>query len=481
MRILFIYKDVNLSGPSGILSLSAVLRAAGHETGLALAERRGFLSRVRDFNPDVLAYSVTTGFHRFYLDINRQLRADLARNGKRVLSLFGGPHATFFPEMIEAEGVDMVCRGEGEDVIVDLANALGRGDDYSRIENLWVKNGAGIIRNDMRPLIENLDRLPFPDRDLLFTQDRFTRDSPMKIFFPNRGCPYLCTYCFNHKYNELYRGKGDIIRHRSVGNLLAEIRDVRARWPLKFIFFLSDNFILDREWVNEFADRYRREINLPFSCNVRANLVDEKVASDLKKAGCLSVIFGVESGDEHLRNDILKRQISDEIILSAGSLLRAQGIHLYTQNILALPGETFQQALQTLNLNQQLRPSYAWASIFQPYPSNELTDYAIQNGYFDGNSDRVDYTFHGRTAMKFSSRRERRMFTNLHRLFGIMAEWPSLGKYARALCAMPLTPIYSILYKLWYGYTNRYRIYPYPLSMREFLMGLFRFFRKDTS
>ncbi len=481
MRILFIYKNVNLSGPSGILALSAVLRAAGHETGLALAERRRFRDRVRDFNPDVLAYSVTTGFHRFYLEINRQLRIDLARKGKQVLSLFGGPHATFFPEMIEDEDIDIVCRGEGEDAIVDLANALGRDGDYSHIENLWVKNGAGIVRNDMRPLIANLDRLPFPDRDLLFDQDRFTRDSPMKIFFPNRGCPYLCTYCFNHKYNELYRGKGDIIRYRSVGNLLAEIGEVRSRWPLKFIFFLSDNFILDREWVREFAGRYRREVNLPFSCNVRANLVDEKMASDLKKAGCVSAIIGVESGDEHLRNDILKRQMSDETILRAGSLLRAKGIRLYTQNILALPGETFQQALLTLELNQRLGPSYAWASIFNPYPSNELTDYAIKNGCFDGNTDRVDYTFHGRSVMNFSSRRERRMFTNLHRLFGMMVEWPSLGKYARMLCTMPLTPVYSLLYKLWYGYTNRYRIYPYPLSLRESLMGLIRFFRKDTS
>ncbi|MGD0100904.1 MAG: radical SAM protein [Acidobacteriota bacterium] len=481
MRFLFIYKNVNLSGPSGILALSAVLRAAGHETGLALAERRRFLAGVRDFNPDVLAYSVTTGFHRFYLNLNRQLRSVLARNGKRVLSLFGGPHATFFPEMIEAEGVDIVCRGEGEDAILDLANALSRGSDYSRIENLWVKNGAGIVRNDMRPLIASLDRLPFPDRDLLFDQDRFTRDSPMKIFFPNRGCPYLCTYCFNHKYNELYRGKGEIIRYRSVDNLLAEIAQVRSRWSLKFIFFLSDNFILDREWVGEFAERYRREINLPFSCNVRANLVDEKVASDLKKAGCISVIFGVESGDERLRNDVLKRRMSDEVILRAGSLLRAQGIRLYTQNILALPGETFQQALLTLDLNQRLRPSFAWASIFQPYPSNELTEYAIQSGYFDGNSDKVDYTFHGRSVMNFSSRRERRMFTNFHRLFGIMVEWPSLGKFARMLCALPLTSVYSILYKLWYGYTNRYRIYPYPMSMRESLMGFIRFFRKDTS
>jgi len=481
MRILFIYKDINLSGPFGILSLSAALRAAGHETGLALSGRRGFLARVRDFKPDVLAYSVTTGFHHYYLDINRRLKAELGRNGRKVLTLIGGPHATFFPEMLESEGVDAVCRGEGEDAIVDFADALGHGGDYTRIRNLWVKNGGGIIRNEVRPLIENLDRLPFPDRDLLFSQDRFVRDAPMKIFFANRGCPYLCTYCFNHKYNGLYRGKGEIVRYRSVDHLLAEIKDVRTKWPLKYIFFLSDNFVLDKDWVGEFAERYRAEIGLPFTCNVRANLVDEKVASDLKRAGCVSVLFGVESGDERLRNDILKRQMSDEAILGAGSLLRANGIRLYTQNILALPGETFRQALSTLALNQRLEPAYAWASIFTPYPSNELTEYAIRNGYFEGNSDRVHHSFHSRSVMNFSGRRERRMFTNLHRLFGIMVEWPSLARYARVLCAMPVTPIYSILYKLWYGYTNRYRIYPCPLSLRESLTGLVRFFRKDGS
>ncbi len=479
MRILFICRDINLSEPLGILSLSAVLRAAGHETGLALAERRGFLARVRAFRPDVLAYSVTTGFYRYYLDLNRQLKTDLARNGGRVLTLIGGPHATFFPEMVESEGVDAICRGEGEDAILDFANALERGSDYSRIRNLWVKGDRGTIRNDMRPLIADLDRLPFPDRDLLYSLDRFTRDSPMKTFFPNRGCPYLCTYCFNHKYNDLYRGKGEIIRYRSVENVLAEIKDVRSKWPLKHIFFLSDNFVLDREWVGEFAERYRAEIKLPFTCNVRANLVDEKVASDLKKAGCISVLFGVESGDEHLRNDILKRQMSDEVILHAGKLLRAANIRLYTQNILALPGESFPQALCTLKLNQRLRPSYAWASIFTPYPSNELTEYAIQHGYFEGNS--VNHSFHSHSVMKFSSRRERLMFTNLHRLFGILVEWPFLGRYARALCATPVTPVYSVFYKLWYGYTNRYRIYPSPVSLRQSLVGLVRFFKKDSS
>jgi len=362
-----------------------------------------------------------------------------------------------------------------------FANALERGHDYSRIQNLWVKSDSGVVRNDLRPLIADLDRLPFPDRDLLFSMDRYTRDSPMKIFFPNRGCPYLCTYCFNHKYNSMYRGKGDIIRYRSVENVLAEIKDVRSKWPLKHVFFLSDNFILNRDWVSEFADRYSVEIGLPFTCNVRANLVDEKVASDLEKAGCVSVLFGVESGDEHLRNDILKRQMSHAILIRAGELLRLANIRLYTQNILALPGETFNQALSTLELNRRLRPSYAWASIFTPYPSNELTDYAIQNGYFDGNNDRVNHSFHSHSVMKFSNWRERRRFTNLHRLFGILVEWPFLERHTRLLCALPLTSVYSLLYKLWYGYANRRRIYPYPLSLRESLIGFIRFFKKDQS
>jgi anaerobic magnesium-protoporphyrin IX monomethyl ester cyclase len=481
MRILFVCKNINLSEPMGILSLSAVLRRAGHETCLALAERRGFLGCVREFGPDILAYSVTTGFHLYYVGLNRQLKKELEKTGKQVLTLIGGPHATFFPDIVESEGVDVICRGEGEAAVVDLADALARGEDYSGIQNLWVKTSRGIIRNEMRPLLANLDLLPFPDRDLLFSIDRFTRDLPIKIFFTSRGCPYLCTYCFNHRYNSLYEGKGEIVRYRSVNNVLEEIQQVRSKWQLKHLFFLSDTFVLDKAWVHEFSERYSTEVNLPFTCNVRANLVDEQVAADLKKAGCVSVLFGVESGDEYMRNNILKRHLSDQVLVRAAELLRAAGIRLYTQNILALPGETFSQALKTLALNQQLKPAYAWASIFTPYPSNELTEYAIQNGYFEGDADQVNYSYHSHSVMKFQNWRERRLFTNLHRLFGIFVEWPFLSRYARVLCGMPLTPLYSIFYKLWYGYTNRCRIYPYPVSLREFLVGLIRFFKKDKS
>ena len=278
MRVLFIYKDVTLTEPLGVLYLAATLRRAGHEAALALADRRSFARDVESFQPDVLAYSVTTGYHQYYLRLNRELRAALK---KPVVSVFGGAHATFFPEFVEEEGVDVVCRGEGEEAVVELVDRLARGDDYRHIPNLWVKENGTVHQNEVRALVADLDAVPFPARDILYDYDKYMRNVTMKHFFPMRGCPYLCTYCFNHKYNQLYRGKGEVLRWRSVDNVLAEIGEVREHYPLKFVRFLSDNFTNGKAWVAEFADKYGPEVGLPFHCNVRANMVDEKVARDL--------------------------------------------------------------------------------------------------------------------------------------------------------------------------------------------------------
>jgi anaerobic magnesium-protoporphyrin IX monomethyl ester cyclase len=479
MRILFIFKDINLIEPLGILYLAAVLRQAGHEPDLEVVARNNFHSHVKAFRPDILAYSTTTGFYQFYKEVNRQLKDELARDGRRVISIVGGPHATFFPELIEDDGFDVVCRGEGEGAIVDFANAIARGEDYTLIANLWVKLNGSIYKNEVRPLIGNLDCIPFPARDLLYNHDHYLSHYSVKNFSISRGCPYLCTYCFNHKYNELYRGKGEIVRYRSPGNVIAEINEVRSKWPLKYILFLSDTFIMDKEWVSEFADRYRVEVGLPFVCQVRPNLMDEKVGKDLKRAGCHMAYMGVESGIERFRNDILKRKISDETILNAGRILVANGINLFTQSVLGLPGESFQDALATLDINQRLRPAFGWASLFMPYPATELTEYAIKNNYFDGNFDRVFYCFYHHSVLNFTNEADRRKITNLHRLFGVMVEWRWLGRFARVLCSAPLTPVYTLVYKLWYGYIGLVRNTPYRIGIREFFATLLFFFRKD--
>jgi anaerobic magnesium-protoporphyrin IX monomethyl ester cyclase len=478
MRVLFIYKDVTLTEPLGVLYLAAALRRAGHEASLALADRRHFRQQAQDFEPDILAYSVTTGYHQFYVDLNRDLKAALT---KPVLSVFGGPHATFFPEFVEEEGVDVVCRGEGEEAMVELADYMSRGDDYRRVRNLWVKENGAVRRNDVRPLVADLDALPFPARDILYDYDKYMRGVTMKHFFPMRGCPYLCTYCFNHKYNQLYRGKGQVLRWRSVDNVLAEIKEVREGYPLKFVRFLSDNFTNAKEWVAEFADKYRGEVGLPFHCNVRANMVDEKVARDLARAGCVSVLLGIETGDDGVRNDLLKRNMSRETIVAACRYLRENGVNVYASNMIGLPGETFEQALETLKLNQECRPAFAWSALFMPYPRTELTEYAVRRGYFDGDPNAVFHTFHDHSVLRFRSEKEGRMLANLHKLFGVMVEWPFLARFARALCRVPANPLYKTIFTLWYGYTNRRRIFPYPLGVKGFVAGVKRFFRKDQA
>ncbi len=478
MRVLFIYKDVTLTEPLGVLYLAAALRRAGHETALALADRRSFAQDVQEFDADVLAYSVTTGYHQYYVGLNRELRAVLK---KPVLSVFGGAHATFFPEFVEEEGVDVVCRGEGEKAIVELVDRLARGDDYRSIPNLWVKENGVVHQNDVGPLVADLDALPFPARDILYDYDKYMRNVTMKHFFPMRGCPYLCTYCFNHKYNQLYRGKGKVLRWRSVDNVLAEIEDVRERYPLKFVRFLSDNFTNGKEWVADFADKYRRRVGLPFHCNVRANMVDEKVARDLARAGCVSVLLGIETGDDAVRNELLKRNMSRETIVAACRYLRENGVNVYASNMIGLPGETFEQALETLRLNQECRPAFAWSALFMPYPRTELTEYAVQHGYFDGDPNAVFRTFHDHSVLRFENETEERMLSNLHKLFGVMVEWPFLARLARPLCKLPPNPLYKLIFTLWYGYTNRRRIFPYPLGLDGFVAGVKRFLRKDKA
>ncbi|MEK6820224.1 MAG: radical SAM protein, partial [Nanoarchaeota archaeon] len=335
MRVAFILKTITVSSPLGIMYLSAALKKEGHETALFYFRRRDFLEKLKRFKPDILAYSITTGAHREYIALNRKIKKSL-----NAVSVFGGPHPTFYPEMIEENGVDAICRGEGEEAFVEFVNKLEKGKSTDRVKNFWIKRGKRIIKNPVRKLKENLDELPFPDREVVYKTDRFFLDFKMKRFMASRGCPFKCTYCFNRQYNQLYKNKGRIVRCRSVDNLLEEIKQVKSRYPTKLIKFVDDTFILDKIWLEEFCDKYRKEIGLPFICNIRADLVTEDIVEQLKKAMCIAVYIGIESGNEKARREVLERNMSDEQILNACRLFRKYGIKIIAQNMLGLPGET---------------------------------------------------------------------------------------------------------------------------------------------
>jgi Fe-S oxidoreductase len=270
MRVLFVIKQIDYE-PLGLLYLSSTLRQAGHQVRLAVAAEEDPVAVAREWQPGVVGYSVYTGSQTFYRDLNLRIKAAVPG----VVSVFGGPHPTYFPEFIHEPGVDAVCLGEGEGALLDLVNAVEAGRPLSGIENWWFKRDGEVERNPLRPLEPDLDRLPFPDRELIYSYDPFTRQSGIKHFITSRGCPYNCTYCFNHALAALYRGKGRRLRQMSVDRVIEEVKGVQERYPLQFVVFLDDLFIVSTGWLRELAARFPREIGLPFFCNVRANLVNE--------------------------------------------------------------------------------------------------------------------------------------------------------------------------------------------------------------
>ena len=473
MRVLFVIRHADYI-PMGLMHLSSVLKKAGHQVDLVISTHQDPIQAAKEFKPQIVGYTIYTGLHRYYLELNKAIKEAL---GGKVFSVFGGPHATFFPEVIEEEGVDGVCIGEGEEAMLDLANALEGGSDYTSIPNWWFKMDGEIIRNRVRPLLEDLDSLPFPDRELFYAKDAFSRESGLKHFISSRGCPYRCSYCFNQAFNEIYRGLGKIVRHRSVDNVIEELRWVKSKYPLRFVVFLDDLFIWPLKWVEEFAEKYPREIGLPFFCNVRPNLVNKELVRLLKEAGCHSVGMGVETGDEQLRKTLLKRDITQEQIMESARLIKEAGIRLITTNMIGLPGGSLEVDFKTLELNIACRPDYANVFLYQPYPGTELGEYAKEQGLLEGFYDDIGPSAWDHSIIRFSGEKEKRQVENLSKLFALVVEWPFLMPLVKVLIQLPPNPIFRLVYKLWKGYTIKNRIHPYPISIKEFWQTVRHFLR----
>lgn len=479
MKVLFVFKEIGLTEPLGVPYLSASLKESGYRTKLIQIEKteRPY-EEIEEYSPDIIAYSFSTGFQRYILEVNRKIKERLPD----TISVFGGPHPTFFPEIIDEDEVDVVCRGEGEEAIVELATALQRDEPIFDIPNLWVKKRGTVFKNPPRPLVKDLDEIPIPDRSIIYERDKYLRDARIKHFLNTRGCPYNCSYCFNHALEDIYKQSNvsaKRVRFHSVDRVIQEVNQVRDDYGLELVRFVSDIFNLSKDWLREFSERFPDEVGLPFSCNVRANLIDDEVAYLMKKAGCISVLMGVESADDRMRNEVLCRKMSRDTIRGAADALHKQGINIYSQNIVGLPGETYKMALETMRFNSELGAEFAWVSIFMPYPGTKLGEYAVEEGYFDGDYDELNYNLHSDSSLTFKNPEDKSKIENLHKLFSVGASFPALQNTIEEICALPLNPLYRIVFRLWYGFAMHHWIFPIKLDFGDFLRSIVRFVRKD--
>ncbi len=390
MKVLFIYPDVGTLIPAdyqhGLGVLMAVLKKAGHEAGLIYAhdelERGDLIGKVRAFDPGLVAFtSVSSQFQR------AARYAEWIKDSERVPTVIGGVHATLSPEEVMARpGFDMLCRGEGEEALLELADGLEAGHDVSGLANLWVKRGGDVVRNKVRPLIRDLDELPFPDRGPFdFERILEGKDGACSMLM-GRGCPYDCAYCANEGLRALYKGGGQYVRTRSVDSVLEEMRSLLERYDVKKWEFNDDVFTLKKNWMMEFLDRYPREFSLPFDVNVRVETADRASLFALKKAGCEQIRVGVESGSDRVRAEIMGRRMPRESIISVFRNAEEAGLKTWSFNMVGLPGETEEDAMQTVRLNDELGPDQMQVSVFNPYPGTRLYDLCLERGVISDDS-----------------------------------------------------------------------------------------------
>jgi len=474
MKILFVIKDVEYIDPMGIMLLSALAREKGHATALSVMANGKLKEDVLREKPDIVAFSAKTGEHKYYLAANNLVK----KLDKGIFTVMGGPHATFFPDIIVKYDIDALCIGEGDDAWPELLTALKDKTPLDAIPNIVTRKN---FTNGKMPVIRerrrSLDDLPFLDRELVYSATRLCR-FPMRSFMVSRGCPYKCTYCFNHKYNMLYKGKGPLHSRMSVGRVIAELKDLKSRYETQFIKFYDDIFVLkDDEWLDEFSERYPLEIGVPFHCLMRANLLTEPILLKLKKAGLASMSMSIESGNDRIRNEVLKRNMTKETMTEAFDLCHKHGVPTFSNTIFAIPGTSLKEDIESLDLNIRCRVTFGEFPLFFPYPKTELAEYAISRGDFNGDFDALHMSYQANSPLTCFTDEEKKLQRNLSLLATVCVWKPSLRNLViNGLIRLPLGGLYFLLYYFVKAYLVKTRIYPMKFSFLNTLRGIYESF-----
>ncbi len=379
MHVVFLEIDTNAEwavcslGPA---FLAAVARAEGHSAAMLRVAHdepvESVRARVATAAPDLIGVSMTTRQWLRGRDMANALRS-------AVPVIAGGLHATFSPEQVLAEpGFDAVCLGEGERPFAALLGHLSAGGRIAdaRMPNIWVKGGA---HPGLDPPVERIDDIPFMARDML--DERWG----VVHVTTQRGCPFPCTYCAARMYDQLYDGIGKYGRRRSLDSVLAELDAIRAAGPLSYVIFLDDTFTINQPWVFEFCRAFPERVGVPFSLHARAETMNPKLIEALAAAGCRHIVYGVESGSERIRREVMKRPVTNERLVEVFRRTKEAGILVTANYMIGVPGETPDDLRATIDLHHRLEPLDFGYFVFYPFPGTQLFQTCRQRGWLPEN------------------------------------------------------------------------------------------------
>jgi len=355
-----------------------------------------FQKKIEKFDPDLIGISVVENSY----PIARRIIRSLPEKMKKIPIVWGGVFASFASQIILNDNVgDYVCRGEGEDAMIDFCNRLCEGKPTHNVQNFWVRYNGNIIKNKMGPLID-LETLPIPDYSL-FPEHAIYRPMQGKIrrtvgLETQRGCPYTCTFCNSPSKVTHYKSDtGQMFaRKRSLKKVREEIDFLHKKYNLELIFMIDDTFLaVPEKRFDELYEIYT-DWKIPFYMNTRCETMTERRAKKLEEMNLLRMNFGIEHGNPEYRRNILKRTTSNEEMISAFRMTAGKKYATAGDLIIGMPEENRKLIFDSINFTRQLpkETERTGAFIFAPYHGTPLRKLAIKKGYIKNPDSVCDIT-----------------------------------------------------------------------------------------
>lgn len=366
-----IAKAAGVYPPLGILYIAAVLKKNGHEVQVldgSIKDISYIKKELTRFQPEIIGLNVMT----FLYDKVKKWIPEIKEEFPNCFILIGGPHSSVYQErcLEEIPLLDAVILGEGEIVMNEVANILKEKKPLDNIDGLIFRKGSKIQKNNPNKRIENLDELPFPARELIDIYEYIPaihqyKEWPVGNIITSRGCPYKCIFC----------GSGNTTaKFRSPENVIEEIKLLVDKYKIKELAIWDDTFTLNKQRVIDICNLLIKEkINIRWSAHSRVNTIDRELLEIMSKAGCWKIFYGAETLVQKNLNT-LKKSATVEQIFNAVKWTKEFGIEVETSFVFGIPDQTYQEALETIELIKELDPDYIKCFPLTPLPGTELDD-----------------------------------------------------------------------------------------------------------
>ncbi|MEK9135215.1 MAG: radical SAM protein [Patescibacteria group bacterium] len=387
--------------PLGVAYLAAYLEREKYDVKVydELPDSVPFKEFLKEFKPDVVGISCMTATFGKAENLAKEVKSYKAD----LPVIFGGIHPTSAPkETLQNSFVDFVAMGEGEETFAELLKELETGNaDFSKIKGLAFKKDGDVVINERRPLIKDLDSLPLPARHL-FNMDYYTqrwnwpRGHWLKTanLMSSRGCPYSCTYCASKVMF------GITFRANSVKKTMEEVSELVDKYGFECVSFSDDTFAIDKKRAIEVAqEMHKKYPGLLFRVQLRANTCDEDLIAEFKKANCIQVDIGVESGSERVLK-LIDKKITPEQVKKAFATVKKYGMGSSATFIIGIPGETIEDIKMSEELAKEIDSDYTQFFILTPYPGTPIYNFAMENDLFLNPDHSMDDFRHGGENLK---------------------------------------------------------------------------------